>query len=160
MAERKLVIVKTTGMLPEINLYGPILTPTKLPIDNIIKMISNGKSVYECYPNDPSDKDKRVKLTLDNVKKNNFTGVPIKEESKVEEKKPVEEPKKVETPAPAPVKEEPKVEEPKVEEPVAPVVEEKVEETAVETPVVEETKVEEKPAEQPKNQNNNKKNKK
>ena len=128
MAERKLVIVKTSGMLPEINLYGPILTPTKLPIDSIIKMVSNGKSVYECYPNDPSDKSKRVKLTLDNIKKNNFTGVPSNEE-----------PKKVETPAPV-------KEEPKVEEPVA--------------PVVEETKAEEKPAEQPKNQNNNKKNKK
>ena len=129
MTERKLVIVKDGGILPELGgICGPIPNPTRIPVKKIIDMIVHNRTVFECDPADPRNEEKRVKLTLVNVKQDNFCSnaskseekkeevpeTPKKEEPKKEEVKPEE--KKEAAPVKEPVKEEPKKEAP-VEEP-------------------------------------------
>lgn len=76
MAERKLVVVKDNGILHELGgIGGPILTPTRIPIDNILKMINNKRHVFECYPNDPRNESLWVELTNANYKSDNFNKV-------------------------------------------------------------------------------------
>lgn len=73
MAERKLVVVKDSGILHELGgIGGPILTPTRIPIEIILKMINNKRNVFECYPNDPRNESLWVKLTNANYKSSNF----------------------------------------------------------------------------------------
>ena len=73
MAERKLVVVKDNGILHELGgIGGPILTPTRIPIESILKMINNKRHVFECYPNDPRNESLWVELTNANYKSNNF----------------------------------------------------------------------------------------
>ena len=127
MTERKLVIVKDGGILPELGgICGPIPNPTRIPVKKIIDMIVHNRTVFECDPADPRNEEKRVKLTLVNVKQDNFCSNASKSEEKKEE-----------------VPETPKNEEPKKEE-VKP--EEKEEAAPVKEPVKEESK-EEAPAE-------------
>lgn len=111
--KRKTVVVLESGRLPELNIAGPITVPTRIALTNIATMVKNGKNVEECDPADPYNKEKRVKLTIENVGKDNFAnGVNVKpaSENKVKEdiKKPEETPveKSVETEATEPKKEE------------------------------------------------------
>lgn len=67
---KKLITVKTTGPLPELNyITGPIIHPCWVNKDVIIKMVHNGKKVYEVNPENPAEK---VLLTLKNIRLNNF----------------------------------------------------------------------------------------
>ena len=90
MKERKLVVVKDSGPIPKLNFVcGPILVPTKIDLKVIIKMIGNGRSVFECNPYNTDD---QVKLELTNVKNNNFetqATKPVVESVKENEKKEV-----------------------------------------------------------------------
>lgn len=73
MSERKLVVVKDNVILHELGgIGGPILTPTRITIDAILKMINNKRHVFECYPNDPRNESLWVELTNANYKSNNF----------------------------------------------------------------------------------------
>ena len=75
MAERKLVIVHDNAPLTELGhptVWGPISSPTRLPIDQIVKLVMNGRKVEEANPADPYNWDLYVKLTLDNVRSDNF----------------------------------------------------------------------------------------
>lgn len=151
MVERKLVVVKDACILPELGgIGGPILAPTRIPLDAILKMINNKRHVYECYPNDPRNEDLRVLLDQSNYKANNFENkgvtAPVPEAPVSEPETPVAEETAapvVETPAePAaePVVEEAPVEEVPVEEAIAET--EETTEAAPETPVAEETAAE------------------
>ena len=74
MANRKLVVVPDKGVLPELNrINGPILAPTRITLDTIQKMLTNGRRVFECCPTDPRNEDLRIQLTLENYKNDNFT---------------------------------------------------------------------------------------
>ena len=85
MTERKLVIVRDGGILSELGgICGPIPNPTRIPVKKIIDMIVHNRTVFECDPADPRNEEKRVKLTLLNVKQDNFGS----NASKPEEKKP------------------------------------------------------------------------
>ena len=110
MAERKLVVVHDSGILQELGgIGGPITTPTRIPIDAILKMINNKRHVYECYPNDPRNPDLRVQLTQANYKSDNFKkpdAEPVDEVSETPE---------VETPETPVVEEAAKEQEPQVE---------------------------------------------
>ena len=67
---RKSVIVKDNVVLTEIgNITGPILTPTKMPIEDIKKMVVKNRSVFECNVKDPSQ---QVRLGLGNLYTDNF----------------------------------------------------------------------------------------
>ena len=73
MANRKLVVVPDKGVLPELNrINGPILAPTRITLDTIQKMLTNGRRVFECCPTDPRNEDLRIQLTLENYKNDNF----------------------------------------------------------------------------------------
>lgn len=111
--KRKTVVVLESGRLPELNIAGPITVPTRIALTNIATMVKNGKNVEECDPADPYNKEKRVKLTIENVGKDNFAnGVnvkpasenKVKEDVKKTEETPVE--KSVEAEATEPKKEE------------------------------------------------------
>ena len=109
--KRKTVVVLESGRLPELNMLGPITKPTRIALASIAKMVQNGKNVQECDPSNPMDTSRRIKLTVENVTKDNFSGAttstPVQQPKKEEVKTPVQEPKK----------EEPKVEPQKVETP-------------------------------------------
>lgn len=128
MIKRKLVTVKDSGPIPELNFVtGPISRPTEIALSSIIKMISNGRKVFECNPANHSD---MVELSLANVKKDNFVNTKPASSVSVE--------KDEETPSVPPVdevKDEPSVEEKK-----------------------EETSVEKKDVKQPQKNNKNKNN--
>lgn len=129
MKEKKLVIVKDSGPIPELSfICGPVLNPTRIDIGVIAKMVGAGRTVYECNPFNTKD---QVLLDITNVKSNNFTTetVSTKNETVVEEIK--EEVKETPEPVQETVVEETKKE---VTEPEAETVVEKVEEVK-ETPV-------------------------
>lgn len=68
--ERRLIVVKSTGVLPELNfITGPILHPWYVDVPTIQQMVINGKDVYEVNPEDHSD---RTKLTIKNMKTSNY----------------------------------------------------------------------------------------
>ena len=146
---RKLVVVNDNVRLVEVgNIYGPISTPTRIPLETIRAMCVKNRDVWECDPADPRNREKRVKLTLANYGETNF-GIGEGAKKQVE-------------PAPALV-EEKKEEAPVAEAPEVPV-EEPAEETveAEEEPAVEESvSVQEEVAKPQNPQNHNgKKNKK
>lgn len=65
--DKKLVVILDSCVLPELGyIYGPITHPSMIRIDIIQKLVLNRRNVYECNPNDKSD---RVKLTSRNVRK-------------------------------------------------------------------------------------------
>lgn len=83
---RKLVVVNDNVRLVELgNIYGPISTPTRIPLETIRTMCVKNRDVWECDPNDPRDREKRVKLTLSNYGETHF-GVG---EKKATENKPL-----------------------------------------------------------------------
>lgn len=64
---RKLVVVNDNVRLVEVgNIYGPISTPTRIPLETIRAMCVKNRDVWECDPADPRNREKRVKLTLAN----------------------------------------------------------------------------------------------
>lgn len=78
--ERKLVTINTNGPIPELNyIAGPIMNPSKIPIPTIIQMIKNNREVKECDPSDPRNEEKKIILTLNNVKNNNFSTVTVED---------------------------------------------------------------------------------
>lgn len=130
MKEKKLVIVKDSGPIPELSfICGPILNPTRIDIGVIAKMVGAGRTVYECNPFNTKD---QVLLDITNVKSNNFTTetVSTKDETVVEEVK--EEKKETPEPVQETVVEETEKE---VTEPEAETVVEEAEEEVKETPV-------------------------
>ena len=142
---RKTVVVLESGRLPELNIAGPITVPTRIALTNIATMVKNGKNVEECDPADPYNKEKRVKLTIENVGKDNFANggnVTVASENKVEIEEDVKKPE--ETPVEKVVETE--VSEPKKEE--------------AETVAEESVEVEQKSQQNQNNFNNQKKNNK
>lgn len=130
MKEKKLVIVKDSGPIPELSfICGPILNPTRIDIGVIAKMVGAGRTVYECNPFNTKD---QVLLDITNVKSNNFTTetVSTKDKTVVEEVK--EETKETPEPVQETVVEETEKE---VTEPEAETVVEEAEEEVKETPV-------------------------
>ena len=70
---RKLVVVHDNVRLAELgNIYGPISTPTRVPLESIRAMCVKNRDVWECDPADPRNREKRVKLTLANYGETNF----------------------------------------------------------------------------------------
>lgn len=130
MKEKKLVIVKDSGPIPELSfICGPVLNPTRIDIGVIAKMVGAGRTVYECNPFNTKD---QVLLDITNVKSNNFTTetVSTKDETVIEEVK--EEVKETPEPVQETVVEETEKE---VTEPEAETVVEEAEEEVKETPV-------------------------
>jgi hypothetical protein len=80
MVKRKLVTVADFGPLQEIGgIGGPLRTPTNIALNAICQMVVNGKTVFE---HNPSNVKEKVRLTLSNVKSDNFVksedGEPVK----------------------------------------------------------------------------------
>ena len=68
--KRKLCIVKTNGPIVEMgNINGPVLTPCRINLDVLARMVGNGKVIYEI---NPKNQDEQVKLTVHNVLSDNF----------------------------------------------------------------------------------------
>ena len=122
MTERKLVVIKSSGLLPELNgIQGPVMVPTRVPVETLVKLVLNHRSVFECYPNNPNDVSKRIKLTMESVKKVNFgprAGQDIKDGPDPVSKK--EEEKTPEAPQEAPADEKKEEDPVAAEEAVAP----------------------------------------
>lgn len=96
MTTRKLVTIRVNGPIPELQgIAGPIQKPSRIPIDAIVKMVTNGKLVFE---HDPENPERKVRLTLSNVRAVNFGP----ESTRVPEKMPAETPV-----APTPVEPDP-----------------------------------------------------
>lgn len=140
MSERKLIVIKTGGLLPEMgNIFGPIHVPTRVPLNTIKQLVDNRRIVYECYPNDPDNVEKRILLTPENALTRNFGKDVKKQEPDKTPEAPKPEQKPVDTkPEKAPV--ETKVDVPPVSDPTpdevdtepvantAPITEDKVDE--------------------------------
>lgn len=70
MVKRKLVTVADFGPIMELDgIGGPLRTPTNITLSAICQMVVNGKTVFEHNPANVKDK---VRLTLSNVKADNF----------------------------------------------------------------------------------------
>ena len=70
MIKRKLATIESTGKLSALGgLLGPINTPSYFEINIIINLINSGKIVYEVNPSDMSQK---IRLTRENVLRDNF----------------------------------------------------------------------------------------
>lgn len=68
--KEKLIVVESYGSLSELGgISGPILNPCRVPISTIVRMINNHRKVFEVNPTKYSD---RIRLTLKNVKTDNF----------------------------------------------------------------------------------------
>ena len=107
--ETKLVIIRGSGNIRELgNICAPVLTPQRVALSKIAKIISGGRVVMEV---NPDNRNEMVKLTISNLRQNNFPKADVAadpapvtaEPAKVEEKK-------VTTPAPVVKKEEKKPE--------------------------------------------------
>ncbi len=69
----KLIVIETYGLLTELRgIVGPCLYPQVLDVNIIKKLVDGGKIVKECDPEDPSNPDKRIRLTQRNFNKPNF----------------------------------------------------------------------------------------
>jgi hypothetical protein len=91
---RKLCIIKTNGPIPELGyITGPVLTPCKIRMSDLRRLVGNGKAVYELNPKNPEE---IVKLTVQNIERDNFA--PINNMINNAAQKPAEEPKKEEVP--------------------------------------------------------------
>lgn len=70
---KKLIVIETYGLLTELRgIVGPCLYPQVLDVNIIKKLVDGGKIVKECDPEDPSNPDKRIRLTQRNFNKPNF----------------------------------------------------------------------------------------
>ena len=117
--KKKLCKILSNGPIPELgNITGPVLYPTRIPMNRIVNMVQHGRKVIEVNPKDHSQ---TIQLTLTNVMKDNF----ITKEEYISKyiNVPKQSTKEVTPPAKTP---EPVVEVPKVEEPATPEVIEEV----------------------------------
>jgi hypothetical protein len=70
MVKRKLVTVADFGPIMELDgIGGPLRTPTNITLSAICQMVVNGKTVFE---HNPANVKEKVRLTLSNVKADNF----------------------------------------------------------------------------------------
>lgn len=137
--KKKLCKILSNGPIPELgNITGPVLYPTRIPMNRIVNMVQHGRKVIEVNPKDHSQ---TIQLTLTNVMKDNF----ITKDEYISKyiNVPKQSTKEVTPPAktPEPVVEAPKVtvpETPEITEEVVPVPaeEEKKEESPVEAEIV------------------------
>lgn len=68
--KEKLIVVESYGSITELGgISGPILNPCRVPISTIVRMVNNHRKVYEVNPSNYSE---RIRLTLKNVKTDNF----------------------------------------------------------------------------------------
>lgn len=82
MTDKKLVVVNHSGPILELgSITGPIISPSRVSTDIVARMVSNNKIVYEVNPNNRSE---RIKLTIANVRKDNFGPQASKEQDKPE----------------------------------------------------------------------------
>lgn len=134
--KKKLCKILSNGPIPELgNITGPVLYPTRIPMNRIVNMVQHGRKVIEV---NPKDHNQTIQLTLTNVMKDNF----ITKDEYISKyiNVPKQSTKEVTPPAKTP---EPVVEVPKVEEPATPEVTEEVVPVPAEEP--EEEKKEESP---------------
>ena len=134
--KKKLCKILSNGPIPELgNITGPVLYPTRIPMNRIVNMVQHGRKVIEV---NPKDHNQTIQLTLTNVMKDNF----ITKDEYISKyiNVPKQSTKEVTPPAKTP---EPVVEIPKVEEPATPEVTEEVVTVPAEEP--EEEKKEETP---------------
>ena len=112
--QSKLVIIKGSGTIRELgNICAPILTPQYISTSIVAKLVSSGRTVLEV---NPANRNQTVKLTLANVRTNNFPTAPAAEPAKVTAPAKTEAKKEEKKEAPktvAPAKVEAKVETPK-----------------------------------------------
>ena len=70
MDDTKLVVIKTTGTIPELGgISGPVTTPSEFPIKKILQMVNGHRLVYEVNPKNYKE---QVKLTISNIRQVNF----------------------------------------------------------------------------------------
>lgn len=82
MTDKKLVVVNHSGPILELGaITGPIISPSRVSTDIVARMVSNNKIVYEVNPNNRSE---RIKLTIANVRKDNFGSHTTKEQTRPE----------------------------------------------------------------------------
>lgn len=65
--------VRDSGMIPGININGPLTTPMIIPIHYVTKMLRHGRVIFE---HSPFDKSRCVRLTLDNINTVSFPYTP------------------------------------------------------------------------------------
>lgn len=66
----KYVIILSHGELPELGgILGPIRRPTEVQIPKLVSMLNRGKEIYDVNPKNTKE---MVRLTMANVKKDNF----------------------------------------------------------------------------------------
>ena len=136
--KKKLCKILSNGPIPELgNITGPVLYPTRIPMNRIVNMVQHGRKVIEV---NPKDHNQTIQLTLTNVMKDNF----ITKDEYISKyiNVPKQSTKEVTPPAKTP---EPVVEAPKVTVPETPEVTEEVVPVPAEEP--EEEKKEESPVE-------------
>lgn len=84
MEKRKLVSVYDAGPIAELNFVNGPIGPTMISTSNIIKMVQNNRTVFE---HDPNHRMNPIKLTMENIKKDNFNVV--KSQDSVKNPEPV-----------------------------------------------------------------------
>lgn len=68
--KKKLVTVEYNGSITELGgISGPIINPCKIAISTLVKMLHNGKKIFEV---NPADTTKKIRLSLSNVNKKNY----------------------------------------------------------------------------------------
>ena len=78
LEEQKLIVIESSGSITELGgISGPVINPCLVPISTILAMLNHHRRVYEVNPKNHNEK---VRLTLKNLRTQNF---------KVEEVKPV-----------------------------------------------------------------------
>ena len=131
--KKKLCKILSNGPIPELgNITGPVLYPTRIPMNRIVNMVQHGRKVIEVNPKDHSQ---TIQLTLTNVMKDNF--ITKEEYISKDINVPKQSTKEVTPPAKTP---EPVVEVPKVEEPATPEIIEEVVPVPTEEPEEEKKK--------------------
>lgn len=67
--KRKLVVVEEAGFLPELGVNGPLEYPSWVRLDAVAQLAKNNRNVFACDPEDPSNKNARIRVTPENVTK-------------------------------------------------------------------------------------------
>lgn len=81
----KLIIVESNGTIGELGgISGPILNPFEVPLSVIVRMINSHKHVYEV---NPDNRNERVRLTLQNVRRDNFVQATVVQKNASVQKK-------------------------------------------------------------------------
>lgn len=72
----KLVTIESYGSISELGgINGPIVHPCRLDLDVIIRMVNTNKKVFEV---NPANTNEKVRLSLSNVRSENFKPVVVK----------------------------------------------------------------------------------